>query len=100
MSTVFEQVQIKSEQLERVTPIEDMSCNQNDMALRNETSIIQTNFEQKLQTTQEQDFKNTVRLNAERMITTNDTTASLQQKFPNATPFEFEFLLFLRSTSR
>lgn len=37
-----------------------------------------------------------VQVKAEAMITNMDTVASLHEKFPKASPFEFEFLLFLK----
>lgn len=37
-----------------------------------------------------------VRVKAEVMITDMDTIDSLREKFPKASPFEFEFMMFLR----
>ena len=45
------------------------------------------------QTTSNQD---NVQVKAEAIITEMDTADSLREKFPKASPFEFEFLMFLK----
>lgn len=93
-SLARQSVRIKNEKIDNV-PLEVMNSTKTKRALRNKTNTIQSDDGQD----QTKTIKDADQVKQEPIITKNDTEDSLRQRFPNASPYEFEFLMFLQAKS-